>query len=99
MTSASAYAPGRVELLGSHTDYSPGLVLGAAINRGLTATGPRRDDGIVRLESTAYPGRVESAIAQIRPRETETWANYPLGVVQQFLNSGHQIGGFSAEIS
>src|SRR2546423_992817 len=99
MTSASAYAPGRVELLGNHTDYNQGLVLGAAINRGLTATGRRRDDGIVRLESTAYLGCVETAIAQIRPRETEAWANYPLGVVQQFLNSGHKIGDFSAEIS
>ncbi len=35
---AEAYAPGRVELLGNHTDYNGGIVLGAAIDRGLTVT-------------------------------------------------------------
>jgi Galactokinase len=40
-----AYAPGRVELLGNHTDYNGGIVLGAAIDRGLTVTGRREKMG------------------------------------------------------
>ena len=99
MTFASAYAPGRVELLGNHTDYNLGVVLGAAIDRGLTATGMARENGFVRLRSTAFPGCVETPVAQIRRREREAWANYSLGVVEQFLRAGHKIGGFSCEIS
>src|SRR4029450_3741499 len=46
-----AYAPGRVELLGNHTDYNGGIVLGAAIDRGLTVTGRRREAHVIRISS------------------------------------------------
>ena len=53
-----AYAPGRVELLGNHTDYNGGIVLGAAIDRGLTVTGRRQEDGLIRI-SSAKMGSME----------------------------------------
>jgi galactokinase len=94
--SASAYAPGRVELLGNHTDYNQGVVLAAAIDRGLTVRGASRDDDIIALKSN---GRFEIGLADVQPQTQQRWANYPLGVVQQFLAAGHPIGGFDAEIS
>ncbi len=48
-----AHAPGRVELLGNHTDYNEGVVLSAAIDRGVTVHGEARSDGRVALTSLA----------------------------------------------
>ena len=53
----SAYAPGRIELLGNHTDYNQGVVLGAAIERGITVRGTKRADNIVEITSESM-GRV-----------------------------------------
>jgi len=94
--SVSAYAPGRVELLGNHTDYNQGVVLAAAIDRGLTVTGSSRADDVVLLRSN---GEFQIRLSELRPQTEQRWANYPLGVVQQFIAAGHAIGGFDAEIS
>ncbi len=96
MPSASAYAPGRVELLGNHTDYNQGVVLAAAIDRGLTVRGAARDDDMIALKSN---GRFEISLGDLRPQTQQRWANYPLGVVQQFRAAGYDIRGFDAEIS
>ena len=92
----SAYAPGRVELLGNHTDYNQGVVLAAAIDRGLTVSGTARADDTVILNSN---GRVEVSLSELRPQSDQRWANYPLGVVQQLQRAGHEIRGFEATIS
>ena len=99
MRSASAYAPGRVELLGNHTDYNQGVALAAAIDRGITVAGSERGDGNICLQSDSTTSRVEVAIDQIHPQTEERWANYPLGVVQQLQRSGHAVGGFEAKIT
>lgn len=96
MRSASSYAPGRVELLGNHTDYNQGVVLGAAIDRGLTVSGVAREDDLVVLTSK---GRVEVSLADIHPQPKQRWANYPLGVVQQMQRAGYMLGGFEANIA
>jgi len=97
--SASAYAPGRVELLGNHTDYNQGVVLAAAIDRGLTVAGSSRDDNIISLRASGPNARLEIKIDELRPQTEQRWANYPLGVVQQFLRAGHLIRGFEAEVT
>ena len=99
MQSASAYAPGRVELLGNHTDYNQGVVLAAAIDRGLTVAGSSRGDRVIALRASAPAARVEVSLDALQPQTDQRWANYPLGVVQQFLRSGYEIGGFEAEVS
>ena len=99
MRSASAYAPGRVELLGNHTDYNQGVVLAAAIDRGLTVAGSSRPDRIISLRASAPHARVEVLLDDLKPRSDRRWANYPLGVVQQFIRAGHSIGGFDAEVT
>jgi galactokinase len=96
---SSGYAPGRVEVIGNHTDYNQGVVLAAAIDRGITVTGALRDDRLVALTSRLTNSRVEVALGDLRARQDERWANYPLGVVQQFLSAGYEISGFDAEIS
>lgn len=92
----SAYAPGRVEFLGNHTDYNQGVVLAAAIDRGLTVSGTGRDDQSVSLTSS---GRVQVSLGEIHPQIEKRWANYPLGVVQQFQRGGYEVRGFDAQVS
>lgn len=100
METASGSAPGRVELLGNHTDYNQGVVLAAAIDRGLTVTGTRRSDGIISIASDFSKSRVEVLPGDRSPLPAaDSWANYALGVVQQFELAGHRIGGFDAIVS
>jgi galactokinase len=92
-----AYAPGRVELLGNHTDYNQGLVLAAAIDRGLKVSGARRGDGRILLRSSSF-GEFEIRRENLRPQREPRWVNYVLGVVRELLDAGVSIDGFSAEI-
>ena len=94
---ASAFAPGRVELLGNHTDYNEGLVLGAAIDRGLTVTGSARSDNRIRLSSDLM-GQFEIALSDIGRQKAAGWANYALGVTRELIERGIRIRGFEARI-
>jgi galactokinase len=99
VTLASGYAPGRVELLGNHTDYNQGVVLAAAIDRGLTVAGIRRDDDVVKLSSQLVHDPITTSLSQLHAVTKGRWANYALGVVAQFREAGHRSGGFDAEVS
>lgn len=95
MQSSSAFAPGRVELLGNHTDYNGGVVLSAAIDLGISANGRRRDDGKIVLRSEGIDGAVEASVDALR--HADIWADYPLGVAKVLKDAGYPIGGFEAE--
>jgi galactokinase len=93
----SACAPGRVELLGNHTDYNEGVVLGAAINRVICVSGVKNDPSI-RLTSTDF-GEVEIHPTELRPLQEGSWANYILGVAAELRNLDVPIRGFTAHVS
>jgi galactokinase len=92
----SACAPGRVELLGNHTDYNEGVVLGAAINRVICVSGIG-DDQSIRITSGVF-GDIEIAAVDLRPLRDARWANYMLGVAAELRQLGVPIRGFSAEV-
>ena len=92
-----ACAPGRVELLGNHTDYNQGVVLAAAIDRRLKVSGERRSDGLIMLRSVSL-GEFEIRRENLRPQSEPRWVNYVLGVVRELVDAGLSIDGFSAEI-
>src|SRR6187399_2412493 len=96
MRTEISYAPGRVEVLGNHTDYNQGVVLAAAIDRGLTMTGHARRGDVVVLTSRTH---VEVRLSELRRLTDGRWANYPLGVVQQFVRAGYAVRGFEAQIT
>ena len=93
-----AHAPGRVELLGNHTDYNEGLVLSAAIDRGVTVQGSAREDGRIILKSLAMDKKLDVPVRGFGKQEVEDWANYVLGVVEIFRAHGFPVDGFSMEI-
>jgi galactokinase len=86
-------SPGRVNLIGEHTDYNQGFVLPAAVDRGIAmATSPRSDHRYV-LHSLDLDRRLEGDLRKLAPH-TERWPNYLLGVVDQLQKAGKSIGGF-----
>jgi galactokinase len=94
----SAHAPGRIELLGNHTDYNEGVVLGAAIDRGIKVEGQRRNDGIIWIRWTQF-GEVRLLLSELSPLTRNKWANHALGVTRELIDVGASITGFEAEVS
>ena len=81
------FAPGRVNLIGEHTDYNGGYVFPAALTFGTWAVVSPRQDGIYRFRSANFPGQaVECAVTEgIRYKQEDDWANYPKGVLKELL--------------
>ncbi len=88
-----AEAPGRVNLLGEHTDYNDGFVFPAAIDRSMKVLAASRNDDIVRVYSADF-NRVSSfSLSSIEKSGNETWSNYLRGVADQLIRNGFSIGG------
>lgn len=91
-------APGRVEILGNHTDYNQGLVLCGAINQFLSMAASPRSDGRVRLVSSAFPSVVEFRVTNLQRDEQNGWTNYIKGVLAEFQRRGVPVPGFDAAV-
>jgi len=94
-----AHAPGRVELLGNHTDYNEGYVLSAALNMGMTLRGTALSDGQIELNSPGFNSSATVSLHNLDRENIVSWARYPIGVVDCLKKEGFSIGGFRAEIS
>lgn len=95
---ACGIAPGRVELLGNHTDYNEGFVLTAAIDRGIAIAGSPREVPRSRVASVQM-----DKIATFDPAAPEKdaenpWADYVKGVVDELNKTGANVGGFDAAL-
>ncbi|WP_343570821.1 galactokinase [Sphingobacterium sp.] len=90
-------SPGRINIIGEHTDYNDGFVLPAAIDKAIyVAVSKRSDDNIV-LYAEDYQERHEVKLTDIAISEKH-WPNYILGVVDQYQKRGATLGGFNLYI-
>ncbi|MFG3251434.1 galactokinase [Streptomyces sp. NPDC048187] len=87
-------APGRVNLIGEHTDYNDGFVMPFALPHQAVAAVSRRDDGILRLHSADIAADpVELRVADLAPGSDKAWTAYPSGVVWALREAGHELTG------
>jgi galactokinase len=87
------FAPGRVNLIGEHTDYNGGHVFPCALSVGTYAIARKRKDGLIRVFSKNFQewGLIEFLLNELEFNELHNWANYPKGVVKIFKDHGYPI--------
>ena len=94
------YAPGRVNLLGDHTDYNDGFVLPAAIDVGTTIAASRRDDAQVVTFAEGYSAEVDCfSLENITFSHSEMWRNYVRGTLKCLRETNSDFGGVNLAIT
>lgn len=87
-------APGRINLIGEHTDYNNGWVLPAAIDKSLYFAFAQNGTKKVRIYSIDIAEYIEFPVDLLKKRTDASWSNYLMGIIQQFQNKGENISGF-----
>jgi galactokinase len=92
-------APGRVNLIGEHTDYNLGYALPFAIDRTTTVALGRSHDHMITMSSLQMSQKIHVSVSDLSTIAPSSWARYPLGVVWALQHRGFDIPGFSAIFS
>ena len=87
------FAPGRVNLIGDHTDYNGGHVLPCALTIGTYVVARKREDKKLRFYSVNYPenGISEGSLGDLKYRQSNGWTNYPIGILWTYAKKGYHI--------
>ena len=87
------FSPGRVNLIGEHTDYNGGFVFPCALDFGTYAVVKKREDKIFRMYSKNFEnlGIIEFNLDNLVYEKKDDWANYPKGVIKTFLDRNYKI--------
>ncbi|MCL2707800.1 MAG: galactokinase [Defluviitaleaceae bacterium] len=88
------FAPGRVNLIGEHTDYNGGYVFPCALDLGIYGAARENGLGVARLSSGNAGPKTETPLESPIKKLGHSWVNYPMGVVRELQGAGHAINGF-----
>jgi galactokinase len=91
-------SPGRINLIGEHTDYNDGFVLPGAIDKAVYVAIQKKSTNSIRLFASEYDDEVEVSVADVRPSQKKPWTNYILGVVDQLVKDENKLSGFDLVI-
>ena len=86
-------APGRVNLIGEHTDYNEGFVLPVAIDKKIVMLGQLREDRLVQVFDLVYKTKITFSLDSLSPSKKESWANYLMGVMDEIQKAGYPLQG------
>jgi len=87
------FAPGRVNLIGEHTDYNGGFVLPCAIQYGTRLLIRKTEDGMIRLASQNEPEKIRIPVTAHFGKNPVRWVNYPIGIFEEFSKNGIALQG------
>jgi galactokinase len=90
-------SPGRINLIGEHTDYNLGFVLPAAIDKAIYVAISKRADDYVHLYAGDLHQSFQTHLGSLQPTDQQ-WPNFILGVADQLIQSGHTLSGFNAVV-
>ena len=89
------FSPGRINIIGEHTDYNDGFVFPAAVDKGIATAMQKSDTNV----STAYAldknSRIEFELDKLKPSAQGSWENYVFGVVAEIQNRNKVVGHFN----
>src|SRR5574341_96816 len=94
-----SFAPGRVEVLGNHTDYNGGFVMPVGLDLGIAVAAGRRADRRVQVYSAALNEEAEFDLDRIERDPRRPWADYLKGVLREVLVLGVDLGGLRLAIA
>ncbi len=87
------FSPGRVNLIGEHTDYNGGYVFPCALSFGTYLVIRKNEDNRINLASTNFPFKSTFDLNSKPVKQNNHWINYPMGVVNEFLKMGSELSG------
>jgi galactokinase len=93
-----AAAPGRVNLIGEHTEYNDGFVFPMAIDFAIRVAISRRKDSHVHFYSADFKDRKRATLPSLRYRKEDRWANYPKGIINALQARGYPLEGMDVTI-
>lgn len=94
-----ARSPGRINIIGEHTDYNEGFVLPAAIDKAAYLAVSLREDREIHLVARDFDRKFSISLDELRPQKEVSWPNYILGPVAQLMEAGIAVRGFNAMLS
>ena len=89
------FSPGRINIIGEHTDYNDGYVFPAAVNKGIVAAIQKSDANTSIVHALDKNESIEFSLNNIKPLEKESWGNYVLGVVSEIQKKGKNLSHFN----
>ena len=93
LTKGTFSAPGRVNLIGEHTDYNEGFVLPIAIEKKIIMLGQLRRDRLVQIFDLGYKAEAKFSLDNLSPYKKDTWVNYLMGVMDEMQKAGYPLQG------
>ena len=89
------FSPGRINLIGEHTDYNKGLVFPAAVDKGIVVGIQKSELNISSIIAVDEDERYDFSLNTIKPIKNSDWKNYILGVISEIQKAGKQIENFN----
>ena len=89
------FSPGRINIIGEHTDYNDGFVFPAAVNKGIIAALSKSNTNTSTACAADFDDTIEFSVNNIKPMAKESWGNYVLGVIAEIQKAGKTVENFN----